>query len=341
METGKYRKGNGMFQSMLSALRKPLAAFLSGLLLVTSLTSCGAAVSDSFGATDGSKPAIKVEETSKPAIKVEPDEEKSVQSSPSEQGDTLKVRFLDVGQGDCALISCGGKNLLIDGGPREASSKIYSVLERLKIDHIDYVIVTHPDADHCGGVPGALSYATCGTFYCSTATSDTKTWDKALAKLDSQGVSVTVPSAGESFSLGSAVVTFLGPVQKSTEDNNNSIVLRIDHENHSFLFTGDAEEEEEQSMVSSGCDLDVDVLKVGHHGSSSSTGSGFLAEVTPEYAVVSVGSSNSYGHPTEQTLARLESSGAYLFRTDTDGDIIITSEKGLLTAENTKGTVDE
>lgn len=255
--------------------------------------------------------------------------------------DRLIVRFIDVGQGDCTLITCGGQSLLVDGGPSYASSKIYSILKRLEISNIDYVVATHPDADHIGGLSGALTASTCGAFFCSTQASDTKTFESLLARVERQGLSVQVPAAGDSFALGGATVTFVGPVEQDPEsENNNSLVLRVVFGSTSFLLAGDAEEEEEQSLVAAGIDLSADVLKVAHHGSSSSSTRAFLCRVDPTYAVISVGE-NSYGHPTESTIYRLESVGAQILRTDESGSVIMTSDGASISVATTKGNIDE
>lgn len=251
----------------------------------------------------------------------------------------LRVRYLDVGQGDCTLVSCDGEYLLIDGGDPDHSSEVYSVLERLDIDYLDYIVATHPDADHIGGISGALNEADCGTFYCSVSEHDTETFDDMVGYLD--GTSITVPSVGDTFYVGDALVTFVGPVAIYDDTNNGSLVLRIDYGTTSFLFTGDAEEESELDMLDAGEDLSADVLKVGHHGSKSSSCEEFLQAVDPEYAIISVGADNEYGHPTEETLSRLESVGAEVYRTDEDGSVIAVSDGASITITTTTGLVSE
>ena len=253
----------------------------------------------------------------------------------------LLVRFIDVGQGDCALISCDGMHLLIDGGPPDASSMVYSILKRLNIDNLDYIIATHPDADHIGGISGALNYATCGVCYCSTATNDTKTFSSMNRYLADREVTLTVPNPGDSFTLGGATITFLGPTQQLEEINNNSLVCRLDYGNTSFLFTGDAELEEESLIISSGANLKADVLKVAHHGSSSSSSMSFLQKVNPSYAVISVGESNTYGHPTSEVLNDLTRIGATVLRTDELGSIVFHSDGSTLDYTATKGEINE
>jgi competence protein ComEC len=254
---------------------------------------------------------------------------------------SLKVRFIDVGQGDCILVTCNGQNMLIDGGQSTESSKVYSILKTLGITHLDYVIGSHPDADHIGATSGALSFATCGTFYCSTTESDTKTFANLTKKVAESGSSITVPKVGDSFYLGNALVTFIGPTQAFDDDNNNSLVCRLDFGSTSFLFTGDMESESEYALLSSGANVSADVIKVAHHGSKSSSTASFLSAVSPKYAVICVGQDNSYGHPTDAVLSRLSAVGAQILRTDQLGTITFVSDGTTLTQTATTGNVTD
>lgn len=252
--------------------------------------------------------------------------------------DRLTVRFIDVGQGDCALLTCGGETLLIDGGPSEASSKLYSILKSLGISRLDYIVCSHSDEDHCGGISGALNFASCGTFFCSVTEHDTRAFASVLRYLGQ--VPVTVPAVGDGFSLGAAQVTFVGPVQRTRDTNEGSLVCRVDLGEVSFLFTGDAGEESEEAMLAAGAHLDADVLKVGHHGSAGSSTSRFLAAVSPDYAVISVGAGNSYGHPTDEALARLGATGATVLRTDELGSVVAVTDGRDVQFSSTKGKLD-
>ena len=238
----------------------------------------------------------------------------------------FQIDFIDVGQGDAALVSCDGHYMLIDGGKAERSSLIYSYLKKRNIKNLDYIVATHADADHVGGLAGALNYANVGTAYCSETSHDTRAFKSFVKYLNAQGKDITVPSPGEQFSLGSAAVAVLGPIRKDSESNNNSIVLRIVYGRTSFLFTGDAEEAEEKDILKRYGNLQSTVLKVAHHGSSSSSSYLFLRSVAPQYAVISVGSDNTYGHPTEQTLSRLRDADVKTYRTDMQGTVICTSD---------------
>lgn len=251
------------------------------------------------------------------------------------------VEYIDVGQGDSALIQCDGHYMLIDGGAPSASSIVYTVLKNKGIDKLDYMIATHPDADHIGGLSGALNYATVGVCYSPVTSHDTKTFESLVKYLNKQNVSITVPSAGTKFQLGIANVEILGPILESEDTNNNSIVTRITYGETSFLFMGDAEYEEENSLIEAGVDLSCDVLKAGHHGSSSSTSKEFLRKAAPKYVVLSVGSENSYGHPTEKTLSKLKAFKLSLFRTDVQGDIICVSDGKSISFATEKNSSEE
>lgn len=248
----------------------------------------------------------------------------------------LEVEFIDVGQGDSALITCNNQHVLIDGGNANKSQVIYTVLNKKGITHLDYIIITHTDADHCGGVSGALNKATVGTCYCSEKSYTTKTWNNVIKYLNQQGKEITIPNVGDKISIGDAVITFLAPRKASGSDNNNSIVCRLDFGDTSFLFTGDAEKEEEQELISSGADLHADVLKVSHHGSSKCSTDMFLSKVKPKYSIISVGK-NNYGHPGNDTISRLQKYSSQIYRTDQSGDITIISDKTELSIQRSKG----
>lgn len=253
------------------------------------------------------------------SIGIKADEDKMENSS-------FWIRFIDVGQGDSALIQCDGSYMLIDGGDNKQSSRIYSILEQGEISKLDYIIATHPDADHIGGLSGALNYATVDICFCPVTEHDTKTFDNLVKYLNKQNKEIIVPKAGDIYKLGSATVTILAPIINSSESNNNSIVTMIKYGNNSFVFTGDAEDVEEYSILSRGYDIKCDLLKVGHHGSRYSTSDYFLAACRPQYAVISVGKDNEYGHPTKEVLDKLTAIGTEIYRTDLQGDILVSSD---------------
>ena len=240
-------------------------------------------------------------------------------------GSSFSIRFLDVGQADSALIQCDGHYMLIDGGNKEDSSLIYSVLKNNEITHLDLIVGTHAHEDHIGGLPGALNYATADVSLCPVTDYNSKAFSDFKKYAQENGGGITVPEVGDQYQLGSASVDILG-VNSGDDTNDTSIVLKITYGETSFLFTGDAERAAEQVILDSGADLSATVLKVGHHGSETSTTYPFLRQVMPKYAVISVGAGNSYGHPAENTLSRLNDADVEVFRTDLLGDIICTSD---------------
>ena len=257
------------------------------------------------------------------------------------QSGTLTVTWLDVGQGDAAVIQCGGQSMLIDGGKPEKSSYIYAWLQQHGLSYLDVIVATHVDADHIGGLSGALNYASVGTAYCPVTTGTTETFQSFVKYLAQRGKQITVPTAGETFALGGAQVQILGPLHSSEDSNDNSIVLKVSFGATSFLFTGDAERAEEQDLLNAGVNLQSTVLKVGHHGSDTSTSYPFLRAVAPQYAVISVGAGNSYGHPTEAVLSRLRDAGVTTFRTDMQGEITAVSDGQTINFSTAKNAAAE
>ena len=243
----------------------------------------------------------------------------------SESG-SFTIHFIDVGQADSALVTCDGHSMLIDGGNADDSNLVYSVLQRETNGHLDYVVGTHAHEDHIGGLSGAFEADTADVTFCPVTEYDSKAFRNFKTRADERGGGITIPAVGDTFTLGEASVTVVAVNSVPENTNNTSIVIRIVYGDTSFLFTGDAEQETEEKILETGQDIESTVLKVGHHGSSTSTSQAFLDAVSPTYAVISCGKDNSYGHPHSETLAKLSSAGVEVLRTDELGDIYCTSD---------------
>lgn len=243
----------------------------------------------------------------------------------SSENSTFSIHFIDVGQADAALVECDGHYMLIDGGNKEDSNIIYSVLKNAGVDHLDMIVGTHAHEDHIGGIPGALNYTDADLTLCPVKSYDSNAFDDFKKYADLNGGGIVVPSVGDIYYLGSASVEIIG-VNSESDTNNTSIVLMITYGDTRFLFTGDAEREAEQAILASGFDITADVLKVGHHGSNTSTTYPFLREIMPTYAIISVGRENNYGHPDEDTLSRLRDADVEVYETDLNGDIKCVSD---------------
>ena len=265
-----------------------------------------------------------------PVVTVQPTE------SPTETPvSELTVHFIDVGQADAAVLQCGDDTMMIDGGNVADSSLIVAYLKKLNIDNIDYMVCTHAHEDHVGGLSAPLSVMPVSAVYAPSAEADSKAYQNFKRKAADQNTEIMHPENYESFPFGSARVEILACPDNADNLNNTSIILKVTHKNKSFLFTGDAEREEEQTLLDRGL-LKSDVLKVGHHGSDTSTSYPFLREVMPEYAVISVGKDNLYGHPTEAVLIRLRDADVQVYRTDLQGDIIMISDGDNITVTTVK-----
>lgn len=241
----------------------------------------------------------------------------------------LVVSFIDVGQGDSTLVQSGGDNYLIDAGEPEAGPEVVDFLRSRGVEELDGLVATHPDADHIGGLPDVLAAFPVATVYLSgEADKGTTTFNSFLRAVRDEGARVFEARAGMEMDWGGTEVRVLSPPPEAEgglfgESNEDSVSLLLAHGEARVLLTGDAENEAEEYMSTGRYTGPVTVLKVGHHGSSSSTTPLFLSRFRPEIAVIAVGE-NSYGHPTSQTLRRLKTVGAETFRTDQDGDVIVT-----------------
>lgn len=303
-------------------MKRLLPLFLS-LILCFSLAGCSE--TNESDPPDSSSSAAITQTQSEPASA--PTEEVPSSSSvtvlPADS--SFSIHFIDVGQADAALVECDGHYMLIDGGNKADSNVIYSVLRNTGVPKLDIVVGTHAHEDHIGGLPGAFNYTNADLTLCPTTHYDSDAFSDFKKYADKCGGGITIPSVGDIYTVGSSTVTILG-VNDGSDTNNTSIVLKITYGSTTYIFTGDAERETEQAILNRGADLSATVLKVGHHGSDTSTTYPFLREIMPEYAIISVGKGNSYGHPTDDTLSRLRDADVTVYRTDLNGDIYLISD---------------
>jgi len=247
---------------------------------------------------------------------------------------TLKVHYIDVGQADSILVQLpSGQNMLIDAGNNSDSDQVINYLKSNDVKKLDHVIGSHPHEDHIGGLDAAIENFDVGKVYLPRVSHTTKTYEDLLLAIKNKGLKVTEAKGGVKLDVGHVITAeLLAPNGTGYDNLNNfSAVLRLTFGNTSFLFTGDAEDISENQMLRAGYNLKADVLKVGHHGSTSSTSVAFLKAISPKYAVICVGKDNTYGHPHTETLSNLASADAQVFRTDRQGTIIATSDGKIVT----------
>ncbi|MGL5437698.1 MAG: ComEC/Rec2 family competence protein [Lachnospiraceae bacterium] len=252
------------------------------------------------------------------------DSSTSTPTRPAEAG--LEIHFLDVGQGLAIYAKCGDDTMIYDGGDSNYSSFVVSYLKEQDVETLNYVIASHYDADHINGLIGALHVFDTDTIIGPDYAPDTKIYQSLVSQTAALGKEINHPRVGDSFLLGNATITILAPDSTSDHSNNNSVAIKIEHGQNSFVFTGDAEWAAEAAMLESGLNLDCDVLVLGHHGSANSTTWDFLQKTNPGYAVISCGAGNSYGHPHADTIEKLENMDIEIFRTDQQGTIIAASD---------------
>lgn len=261
--------------------------------------------------------------------------------------DQFEVHFLNVGQADCILIHTpNNKNMLIDAGNNGDKNFIIDYLQKQDVSKIDVLIGTHPHEDHIGSLDTIINNFDIGQIYMPKVSSNTKTFKDVILAVKAKGLNIKIAKAGTAIKFDAEIKTeVLAPVSEHYEDlNNYSAVIKLTYQNFSFLFTGDAETVSENEMLKNNYDLKSNFLKVGHHGSDSSTSSAFLKAVNPQYALISVGAGNKYGHPEEAVLNRLKKFGTKVIRTDQQGTVVVTLDKNnnisINTSKKIKGSVN-
>ena len=293
------------------------------LILCMCLTACTA----TNQATSTSEKS-QSDTTSGEAVQSGQEEKAAKAPDTSKPEGTLEVHYIDVGQGDATLIKCGSHAMLIDGGNNNKGTMVQLYLKKQGVESLDYVIGTHPDADHIGGLDVIVYKYNCDTVIMPDYEKDTKTYQELVDVIHDKNMKITYPVVGEQYALGEAKFTIIAPNSNSYGGNANdySVAILLEYGKNRFLFTGDAEEASEAEMLTNGIDISADVYKVAHHGSRSASTQEFLNAVHPKYAVISCGEGNSYGHPHAEVLNRLRSMGVEVFRTDEQGSIIASSD---------------
>ena len=238
----------------------------------------------------------------------------------------MEVHFMDVGQGDATLVICGGHAMLIDAGDATKGTAIQNYLQKQKITKLDYLILTHPDADHIGGAPVIITKFNIDRVFVSNFEKDNENYRKLIQSLDDKQIRPLTPKVNSIYTLGTASITILAPGKEYDNPNDASIALLLKDGARSFLFTGDASEEAEKDLLETGVPISADVYKVGHHGSKYSTSGDFFKAGGPSYAVISCGVDNAYGHPHAETLNTLRTNGVMVYRTDEEGTIIASTD---------------
>lgn len=282
------------------------------------------------------KPGAKVTlKKSKPALKLyavwkknpSPTPTPTPEPTPEPEPDPapLEVHYIDVGQGDCTLIKSGDEAMLIDAGDNTKGTAIQLYLIKQKITELKYVIATHPDADHIGGMPVIINKFEIGKYFAPPVSKDTRSYDNVVQALKYKEMTALTPKTGSAYKLGNAEFTIVSTGKDYEAVNDSSICIRLVNGDNSFLFTGDAEKEAEADMIRGGQTIRSDVYKTSHHGSNTGSTQAFLNAVNPTYAVISCGRENDYGHPHKEVLDRLRNKRVKTFRTDEQGTIIAIS----------------
>jgi competence protein ComEC len=239
----------------------------------------------------------------------------------------LLVHFVDVGQGDSTLIQINNKNLLIDGGPSVNSENLVRYLRDQGVKKLDLIIATHPHEDHIGGLPSIIDNFSVESFYAPRKTADTEAFENLVRALKDKNLKINVAKAQMSLDLGDNVlINLISPLFSDYEDiNDYSVVLTLNFNSSRFIFMGDSEKLVENQLLEKGYDVSADVIKIGHHGSNSSSSNEFINKVSPQYAVISSGRENDYGHPHKETIDLLQKKNIKVYRTDLNNTIVFRS----------------
>lgn len=270
--------------------------------------------------------------TDTPTPETTPEETATPTLEPTKEAGEMKVHFLDVGQGLSILVQSDGQTMIYDGGDKSTSSFVVSYLQKQNVTTIDYLISSHYDSDHMAGLIGCLNAFDVKNVISSDYEHDSKLYQSFIQTVADKGLPMQHPAVGTEFSFGSGSFQILAPATIDPNDSNkNSVAIKLTNGDNSFIFTGDAESTSEKAMCESGIDLSCDVLVPGHHGSATATSWDFLQATVPEYAVISCGKDNQYGHPDKDVMDKLESMDIHVYRTDKQGTIVAVSDGTTIT----------
>lgn len=252
----------------------------------------------------------------------------------------LEVHFIDVGNADCILVRQEDKTMLIDAGERKSKTVVQQYLQTYGVEKFDLVIATHPHADHIGGMAYILENYPVERFVMSYMdeehTPTTASYENMLEALIEKNIPVDEAVPGAVYELGTARLQILAPYEPDADANNISVVTRLTFGDKAFLFTGDAETSVEKQLISGDYSLKADVLKLGHHGSNTSNSTAFLRQVAPDFAVITCGENNEYGHPHQEVVDRLTRQEMTVYRADVDGHIVFTTDGATLSVSTRK-----
>lgn len=241
----------------------------------------------------------------------------------------LVVHFIDVGQGDSILIQLPSNgNMLIDAGDNDKGQVVVDYLKKQGVNRIDYLVATHPHADHIGGMDDVIDELDIGDIYMPRVEHTTKTYMDVLEAIDRKGLKIKIAKEGVAIPIEGVSAKILAPNEELKSDNLNdySVVIRLTYGQTAFLFQGDAEKRTEESILESDSNIKADVIKLGHHGSTTSNSPDYIEAVEPDYAVIMLGEGNKYGHPHKEILALMDEKGIIVYRTDKDGNIVAVSD---------------
>jgi len=258
-------------------------------------------------------------------------------------GKPLEIHFIDVGQADCILIKSNGKFMLIDAGNNDDADLIQRYLKSQNIQELEYVIGTHPHEDHIGSLDTVINNFDIKNIIMPKKATNTNTFEDVVTAIENKKLSITLPKVGDKYKVGEAEFVILSPVKEEygSNLNNYSVGILLTYGDNKFIFTGDAEKEVEEDILNTKINVDADLMKMGHHGSTTSNSEEFLEKISPTIAVITCGKDNSYGHPHQEILDTLNKRNIETYRTDLQGNIIVTSDGENIDVKTDKNTVIE